>query len=317
MFRNRKFDFIKNRKKYFIFSSILMLVIILSSFIFGVDLDIRFKGGTILAYTYATEINTDEVKSTSEEILGEKVNVSKKVDKMTDREGFNVTITGKGISSDKQAELNDVLMEKYKDNDIQQSSITSVNPSAGREFFLKCIVAVVFGSLLMIIYIGFRFKRISGWSAGVTALVALLHDVLVVYGTFVIFRIPLNDSFIAVVLTILGYSINSTIVIYDRIRENKKFYNKTKDLDEIVNISINQTMARSINTSLMTVMAMVVICIVAVVFGVDSIVSFAFPMTMGLISGTYSSVCLASETWVTWQDYKAKKHKIGKKKVHG
>ena len=138
------------------------------------------------------------------------------------------------------------------------------------------------------------------------AVVALLHDVMVVFGTFVVFKMPLDDSFIAVVLTILGYSINSTIVIYDRIRENKRLYGSTKSLGEVVNISVNQTLARSVNTSVATILSMVVVCIVALIFGVNSILSFAFPIIMGLISGAYSSVCLASELWVTWKEKREK-----------
>ena len=139
------------------------------------------------------------------------------------------------------------------------------------------------------------------------AVVALFHDIVMVYGTFIIFRIPINDSFIAVVLTILGYSVNDTIVIYDRIRENKRLYTRSKSIGEIVNISINQTLTRSINTSVATIISMVVVCVVALVMGVESIISFAFPMIIGLICGAYSSICIASPLWVVWQNHKEKK----------
>ena len=119
-----------------------------------------------------------------------------------------ISLTEKdGLTVEEQQKLTEELTNKYKDNNLEMISTTNVGASIGQEFFKKCWVAVIFSALLMIIYIGFRFKKISGWSAGVMAVVALLHDVAMVYATFVIFRIPLNDNFMAVVLTILGYSV--------------------------------------------------------------------------------------------------------------
>lgn len=305
-FRGKRIEFVKNRKKFFVFSTILMALIIVCSLIFGVSLDIRFKGGTIVDYAYSGELGAVDLKQVEQiasEELGVKVSVDDKYNKLTEKNGFQITLlSNEGVSSELQGQLKDKLTETFAQQEIQQLSITSVNPTMGKEFFIKCLVAVFFGSLLMILYIGIRFKKIGGVSAGFMAVVALLHDVMVVFGTFVVFRMPLDDSFIAVILTILGYSINSTIVIYDRIRENKRLYGSTKPLSEVVNISVNQTLARSINTSFATILSMVVVCVVALFFGVTSIFSFAFPIIMGLISGAYSSVCLASELWVSWKD---------------
>jgi preprotein translocase subunit SecF len=309
--KGKQIGFVKNRKKFFIFSTVLMLVIIVSSFVFGVDLDIRFKGGTMVDYSYEGEtgaVDLEQVKDLASDILGTNVSVEEKFNKLTEKNGFEITLLDNdSVSSELQGQLNDTLTETFSEQNIKQLSITSVNPTMGKEFFIKCLVAVVFGSLLMIVYIGIRFKKIGGVSAGFMAVVALLHDVMVVFGTFVIFKMPLDDSFIAVILTILGYSINSTIVIYDRIRENKRLYGATKSLAEVVNISVNQTLARSVNTSVATILSMVVVCVVALVCGVTSILSFAFPIIMGLISGAYSSVCLASELWVTWKERKKSK----------
>lgn len=307
MFKNKQFEFIANRKKFFTFSLILIAVILLCSFIFGVQLDIRFKGGTIFSYSYSGELNFDEVQSSVEEILGE-VTISPKTSLLGDTKSFDITlVSSNSVASEVQAELDGHLTESYADNNLRQLSITSVKPNIGKEFFMKCLIAVGFGSILMIIYIALRFKKISGWSAGVTAVIALIHDIFMIYGAFVIFGYPINDSFIAVVLTILGYSVNDTIVIYDRIRENKRYYAKTKSVAELTNMSINQTMSRSINTTISTLMAMVVVCIVAAIFGVTSIMSFALPMIVGLISGTYSTIFIACPLWVVWQEHKEKK----------
>lgn len=314
MLKNKKFqiDFIGNRKKIYTISAILMLIVIVSTFVFGVQLDIKFRGGTIINYSYEGKtgaVDLDKVDSITEETLGDSVTVAEKYNRMTKKNGFEITLaSNKSVSSDVQTKLDTKLTDNFKDQQLKKVSVTTVNATMGREFFIKCLIAVAIGSLLMILYIGIRFRKIGGVSAGIFAVVALLHDVMIVFGTFVIARIPINDNFIAVVLTILGYSINSTIVIYDRIRENNNLYKKTKPLGEIVNLSVNGTLARSINSSLTTITAMIVVCIVTSIMGVTSIISFAFPIIMGLLSGAYTSSCLASELWVTWKERGNKKN---------
>ena len=177
------------------------------------------------------------------------------------------------------------------------------------DFFAKCLVAVGVGIIIMIIYLGIRFRLINGWKAAITAVLALVHDMIFVYGTFVICGFPLDSNFIAVMLTILGYSANNTVIIYDRIRENTKLFGKKTSRSQIVNDSINQTLSRSIGTSFCTLLAMVVVCVVAGIFGVMDIFTFALPMIVGLLAGTYSSICIASELWVVWQDHSDKKKK--------
>ena len=157
----------------------------------------------------------------------------------------------------------------------------------------------------------YGLRAFGGLSAGVTALIALVHDVLLVYFAFVIFGFSINDIFIAVILTILGYSLNDTIVIYDRIRENRKLSpTKSPDaLPAIVNKSLNQTMTRSILTSLTTFMALLVIYIVAAVYGISSVQSFALPMMVGTIVGCYSSLCIAAPLYTMWAVHKGEKSK--------
>jgi preprotein translocase SecF subunit len=155
------------------------------------------------------------------------------------------------------------------------------------------------------VYVAFRFKKIGGLSAGAMAVLALVHDVIVAFGVFVIFRIPINDNFIAVVLTILGFSLNDTIVIYDRIRENETLVGKQMGLGELMDLSVNQSFSRSLVTSVNAILAMIVVTVVAMIYSVDTIISFSFPLIIGLISGSYSSICLAGPLWVKWQEYKA------------
>lgn len=299
MHKTFNFDFIGKRKLFFTISIVLVAFSILSTFIFGVDLDIQFKGGTIITYVYDGDLDCDSFVNDAKEILGGAgVKYTTGVDFSSGKSNIQLSLTStSGLSSDKQFELTNALTEKYAENNIDLIESSDVSPSSGREFFLKCILAVILSSIVLIIYIAVRFKKIGGWLAGICAIIALLHDCIIVYGTFIVCGMPINANFMAVVLTILGYSINNTIVIYDRIRENSKLYGKKMPREENVNLSINQSLTRSINTSLTTVVAMLAVTIVAAVYGVTSIISFSLPVMVGMIAGTYSSVCLVSVLW--------------------
>ncbi|MGN0665912.1 MAG: protein translocase subunit SecF [Huintestinicola sp.] len=301
--RKFNFQFIKNSQIYFIISVILICVSILSSFVFGVTLDIQFKGGTIITYLYEGDLDLNTFKTDAEAALGGiPVNVTSGSDFNTGKNNVQLSLlSNSGLTADKQIELTSSLTDKYAVNSLELSQSTDVSPSSGKEFFSKCLVAVAFSSLVLIIYIAVRFKNIGGWLAGVCAIIALLHDITIVYGTFVIGHMSIDANFMAVVLTILGYSVNDTIVVYDRIRENKGIM-KGKPLAEITNISLNETLTRSIHTSVTTLFAMIVVTVVALVYNVQSIISFSLPMIVGLIVGTYSSVCLAAPLWVYFEE---------------
>lgn len=304
-------DFIKNRKIYFTISIILMVFCILSSFIFGAKLDIQFKGGTLITYLYDGDIDLNTFQSDASAALeGIGVKATTGTDFTTGKNNIQLSmLSNSGLTADKQMVLTTTLEEKYAANNLELVESTDVSPSSGKEFFSKCIVAAVFAAIVLIIYIALRFKNIGGWIAGVCAIAALIHDIIIVYGTFIVCGMEIDANFMAVVLTIFGYSINSTIVIYDRIRENSKLYGKKYSLAELTNMSVNQSMTRSINTNITTVSAMIVISIVAVVYGVNSIISFAFPMTMGLLSGAYTSTCIAGPLWVWLEEKKSGKGK--------
>jgi len=199
------------------------------------------------------------------------------------------------------------LEKEYPSANFAVVESSSVNPVMGRDFFLKCLLSVLVAALLLIVYIAFRFKKIGGASAGTMAIIALLHDVAMVYFTFVIFRMPINDNFIAVVLTILGYSLNDTIIIYDRIRENRKLMGPKADYGTLVDTSINQTLTRSLYTAGCTFAAIAVVYIVSVMYNLDSVQTFALPMMVGIITGCYSSVCVAGPLYVMWQKHKQQK----------
>ncbi len=299
-----RFDFIKNRKIYFIISVSIIVVSLICAFAFGVNLDIEFKGGTMITYSYEGTIDTKAFESAIEDVVG---NVSIRESNSIATGATNLVVTlasNEGITPETMEKINTAVEEPFSVKYVESST---VDPTIGGEMLLKSLVAVAIASALMIVFIGFRFRKIGGWSAGVCAVIALLNDMFVVFATFVIFGISIDTNFMAVVLTILGYSVNDTIVIYDRIRENKTTLGAGVPVAELVNTSLNECFRRTVLTTLTTVSALVVVCVVAIVFNVTSILSFAFPMMIGMIHGVYSSIGVAPQLWVLWQQRKEAK----------
>ena len=306
--QNKNFDFLGKKKIFLTLSSVLIVLVAIATAIFGVDLSINFKGGTLLTYSFSGTIDHNEVKSDIQAITGSNAVITEGEDFTTKSKTLNISLaSNQGLTADKQFELTNTLQEKYADNSLELLSSSDVKPDAGKEFFLKCMVAVLLAFIVTIVYIAFRFKRISGWSAGVFAIIGLIHDIIMVFGAFVIFGYEINANFMAVVLTILGYSINDTIVVYDRIRENKKTLGRSVPVDELVNISITQSITRTVNTSITTIAAMLCVSIVATIFGITSILSFSTPLIVGMISGCYSTICICCPLWVMWQKKKKAK----------
>jgi len=296
--------FYEKRKIFFIVSCAIFLIGLVFLVINGVNLDIQFKGGTILKYEYTGDINSNEAAGIVQGTINKPVTsqITEDMATETNRIVFSFAADS-AVTPEEQVAIDDALQTNYPDNGLTISESNTVEPFIGHRFLQDGIIALILAAILIVIYVGIRFKRISGLSAGVMALLALVHDCLMVFFTFIIFGIPLNDAFIAVMLTIIGYSINDTIVVYDRIRENSS-RKDLKDPADLMNTSVTQTLARSINTALATFVCMVVVLIFARLFGIDSIVVFALPMAIGILSGAYSSICIAGPLWVMWQKHK-------------
>lgn len=306
------FDFYKNRKILFGISIGLIVIGLIFNFIRGTKMDIQFVGGAMIKYSVDGEVDTDEIASLVKEETGRDVSVALSKTFGTDANQVTLSFAGnEAVTLDEQQAIATKLSDAYADRTFNVVESSSVDPTMGAKFFQKCLVCLLITFVILLVYIALRFKKIGGLSAGVTALIALVHDVLLVYFSFVIFGFSINDIFIAVILTILGYSLNDTIVIYDRIRENRKL-SPTKSPDAlpgIVNKSLNQTMTRSILTSLTTFMALLVIYIVATVYGISSVQSFALPMMVGTIVGCCSSLCIAAPLYTMWAVHKGEKSK--------
>lgn len=313
--RKINIDFNKSLKKVLIVYAVIFLAGIVFIFVpgFGVKLDINFGGGTKISYSYTGDISDGDIESTAKGVLDKSFTVSKSTSLAGDTKTFEIALVGKNsVSAEKQEELTKSLTEKFADNDIALYNSNSVSPTVAGSFFVKSVVAVVITAILVVIYVGIRFRRIGGVSAAVTALCALVFDVLITFFTCVLFKLQLDSNYIAVVLTILGYSLNDTIVIYDRVRENKRLM-PDAEIGEVVNASINTTLKRNVITSLTTFVAVMTIVTVSELFGLSTLRTFAVPMAFGIVSGAVSSLFIAGPLWVIWKRYKAKKAAAKKK----
>ncbi|MBR4123303.1 MAG: protein translocase subunit SecF [Clostridia bacterium] len=305
--RDFKIDFNKAFFKVIIAYIAIFVVGVVMACIWGVDLDINFKGGTKISYSYTGDIDDAKVKETIDSKIDASYTFSKSTALAGDTKTFEIALVGKdALTAEKQEELTKALTDAFKDNKIAIYNSNSVSPTMAGTFFVKSLVAVVITALGVVIYVGIRFKKIGGISAALTALVALVFDVLITFFVCVIFRLQIDSNYIAVVLTMLGYSLNDTIVIYDRVRENNRLYPEN-EIGDTVNLSINQTLIRNIVTSVTTFLAVMTIVVVSEMFGLQSLRTFAIPMAFGLISGGISSLCISGPLWVIWKRRKAKK----------
>jgi preprotein translocase SecF subunit len=304
------FDIVSKKKLFISIPVALLAVVIAFTLIFGAVVSIEFTGGTILTYSYTGELNSGRAASAIEGLNFGGVTVTTGSSFNTDVELLSIAFSSnQGLTVEQTRQVTETLAEAFPENNLALDENMSVSPSSGMRFFLKCLVAFVFAFIMFIIYIALRFKKLGGWSTGMFALIGLMVDVMVVVAAFIFFRLPIDAIFMAVVLAIMGYSINNTIILYDRIRENKTLYGAKLSSRELVNLSVRQSLTRTINTTVTTAAALIVLSIVAGMFGVGTILNFAFPMLIGLISGVYTTLCLSGTFWVMWQERKLKNAK--------
>gem|GEM_PF-47843 len=297
------YDFCSKKKMILGILIGVLAALLLGIIIRGVHLAIEFKGGTLLSYTYAGDIDTNVVQDTVRGVVPD-TSVVARVGESLSSGGKELTVSftaKEGLSVDKQHEITENLKNAFPNANMELTDSNDVSPSSGREFLLKCLIAVIFAAFVVVVYIAIRFRRIGGWSAGVCSVFALVHDILVALAVTILFGFEFNSNIVAVILTILGYSINNTIVIYDRIRENRSLM-PNASLNELINTGCSQSLTRSIRTSVTTIGTMLIVSIVVLVSGYNSLLSFSVPLMFGLISGTYSSLFVAPVTWSWWKN---------------
>lgn len=274
----------------------ISLIIILAGIICyfvngGFNLDIDFTGGTTLSIDMqGKEFNVDDIEKLIDETVGFPASSVQKSEgsiiiSISTPKDIN---DNSALSTDDRTKLFDAIKDKYELTDEALTDYDSIDATIGEELSKTAIMSCIFALLLMLVYISFRFE----FSSGIAALLSLAHNVFILMSVYAIFQLNINTTFIAAILTIVGYSINDTIVTFDRIREITRKVKKLPFAD-IVNKGVNETVIRSINTSITTLFTIVVLYFV----GVASIKEFALPIIIGILVGTYSSIFVASPIW--------------------
>ncbi len=299
----------KYRKIYYVISGVLVAFSFLALLFWGLNLGIDFKGGSLLFGDFKTErLSSQDInKALSELDLGDLI-IQPSGEK-------SVLIRLKEVDEDiHQAilrDLNKAAKEKSSDNGFIQKSYESIGPSISSELSKKAVYAIIFVLIAIVLFVAFAFRKVSyplaSWKYGVATLIALFHDIMIPIGIFAFlgnfYHVEISSAFIAAILTVLGYSVNDTIVVFDRVRENlmRKI---GKDFEDTVNISVNQTFVRSLNTSLTVILVLVAIFM----FGGESIKYFSLALLIGIAAGTYSSIFIGSNLLVTMEK------RLGRKK---
>lgn len=295
--KTNKFDFVQQRNKFFLISAVLIVAGLVVLFVSGLNLGIDFTSGTKVEVMADESISIDKVKKSYEDIDLNPVKVIPAGDQ-------NQIATA---SFDRQLKKDEVAKVKNKFNKMYgaEPNVSTVSSQVSRNLAKNAMFAIGIASIGIILYVTIRFEFLQG----LAAIIALLHDTFFIIAVFSLTRMEVNTVFIAAVLTIVGYSINDTIVVFDRIRENTKAAKRLRDFSDItaiVNRSINQTLARSINTVITTVLASLALLI----FGGEAIRVFAFALCIGLIAGTYSSIFISAQLWGVWKASSLKRKRL-------
>lgn len=289
-----------------VYAAVFIIGILFTVFA-GLKLDINFSGGTRITYSYTGKVAEKDFKKVAKSVIKKDFTVGSSTSLAGDVKTLTVNLAGRNtLDAKTQENLTTKLEEKFTKNNIELYDSNSVSPTVAGTFFIKSLVAVILTAVFVIIYVGIRFRKIGGVSAAVTALCALVLDLFVSFFVCVIFRLQIDSNYMAVVLTILGYSLNDTIVVYDRVRENKKLFPQLS-LSENMDISITGIIKRNIVTTVTTVSAVATIILVSELFGLTSLRTFAIPMAFGLVSGCFTSLFVAGPLWVIWQNRKKNK----------
>jgi preprotein translocase subunit SecF len=280
---------IEKTKLWFAISAIIIVVGLGAMAVNGLQFGLDFVGGTAVRIDMGKDFNKEEADAIVKKYAPGAQTNSAIVEGKTTPE---LEIKDKDITGETIALMFAELKEKYSLKDADLISQDTIGASIGSELKQKSIIALAIAVIGMLIYIGARFEV----NFGLAALLSLVHDVLIVLGFYAVFKLPINSAFIAAILTIIGYSVNDTIVVFDRIRENQK-YMRRSDAAGLANASMTQTMARSINTGMA-----VIIMLITVYYYVPTVREFTIPLLVGIITGTYSSIFIATPFWVIFKN---------------
>lgn len=284
-------NFVRYRKPVFILSAVMVALSIIFIFVPGLNLGVDFTGGTILERRTGQNVTTDQVRRVLDEATPD-VNLSGAVVQILD-ESNEFMVRTRELSNADIIRIDRAFDAEF--GSLAELRTDVVGPVIGQELVRNALIAIVVSALGILAYVSWRFE----FRFATVAVVCLLHDVLIVLGFFALTGREVNSPFVASVLTVLGYSINNTIVVFDRIRENMRM-KKRENYEVLVNNSLNQTLTRSVNTSITTLLVVVML----VIFGGSAIGDFAMALLIGILLGTYSSLFVAGPLWLTWMEWR-------------
>lgn len=338
------FTLVEKKKIWFCIPLVVLVIALICGIIYGfvfngkvLNLGMEFTGGYSLTVKLGDELDTEEGENAAEEKITDLIEncgdygVMYNSVPVTGLDVSSITKQGEGVdkalrvsfTADEYTqqvmgdtttegtiiyELVDLLTDEFFADNVYGGSVTdggSVSASVSSELLIAAICGVIMALALMLIYIAIRFELLSG----VIALICLVHDIAIMFLFMLIFHIPVTSTFIAALITILGYSINNTIIIFDKVRDNVKTMPETTPANVISNTSVRDTMVRSINTTFTTFIMVFMVWLMSAIFGVADLVNFCLPLMAGLIAGAFSSVCLAPSLWAMWKTRTEKKAK--------
>lgn len=296
LFKDANYSIIAKRKSGYIFSSLLLIFSIVSLIIHGgPKYNIDFTGGTLLHLRFEKEVEIESLRT----LLTKSGFEDSEIKHFGSQNEVSIRLSvSQSMDTSAIAIIESNLSSVLPDNSFEELRNETVGPKIGKELIIDALLAIFWAMVLILFYIMWRFE----FKFSIGAIVALLHDITITLGLFSILEIEISAPIIAAVLTIVGYSLNDTIVVYDRIRENLKSSNKNiRDISGIVNSSVNETLSRTIVTSLTT------LCVVIILFffGGEVLRTFALALIIGVVIGTYSSIFIASPIVVDWKTKKA------------
>ena len=283
-------DVIKHHRWWFAISSVLVIVSLISIFLKGFNFGIDYTGGTILDVQFAQTTQVADVREDLKKfgLEGATIQVS---GGDTGEAGEEIMIRTRNLTAEESKAVLDSLNQNVGQSDVKR--IESVGAVIGSEVTLHAIINLVVAFLALAAYISYRFE----WRVAVSTLTAIFHDLIMVLGVFSFFQLEIDASFLAAILTVVGYSMNESVVVFDRIRENTRTHKRTDTFADLANASISQTIHRSFYTLSTVLFA----CVSLYLFGGDTTKNFALCMIVGFASGAYSSICVATSIWAIWK----------------
>ena len=289
-----RFNIVKHRKWWFTLSSVLVAASLISIFMYGFNFGIDYTGGTILDLRFSRPVTVAEVRDV---VDSSQMNLESSVIQLsgvTDQESSqDVMIRMRNLSSDESGALAAALNQKLGGAEVKRTE--SVGAVIGAEVTKNAVMSLAVAFLALAAYISFRFE----YKIAISALVSILHDLIMVLGVFSFFQLEIDSSFLAAVLTVVGYSMNEAVVIFDRVRENTRTHRRTDTYEQLAADSI----AQSIHCSLYTLTTVLLACGSLHFFGGESTKNFSLVMLIGFISGAYSSICVDTSLWVVWKNH--------------